>query len=180
MEKLPPRIFGAIGLIPSPSEAPNRLFVRVRAALIVIVSALGSGCFFIGDRGSERMPALVSQVGDDVLFDLPSSAGRPKSTTFEAIVVLRYPSTDRRLGGEERWRTQMDKRLFKEDPIVEWPVRYGQNIANSVQIVPAKKLEPGYYRLYLGVVLHDVDAQSGQERTLISEFSIDANLKLER
>jgi hypothetical protein len=180
MTELLGNILGSLRLPPSRRGAPDLLFVYVRAAIIVIVSALGSGCFFIGDRGPVTMPAIVSQVGDDILFDLPSSVGRPRSTTFEAIVILRYPAPDRRSGGEERWRMQMDKRLFKEDPILEWPMRYGQNIANTVQIVRAKKLEPGHYHLDLVVILRDVDGQNGGIRNLISDFSINKNLKLER
>lgn len=154
----------------------------VRMIIVVIVSIVGSGCFFyMGDPIPPRIPADISQVDGHIFFDLPSSS-TPSSTIFEEIIVLRIPESKRVADSEKVWHMRMDKRVFKDDPPMNWPMRYGQKIANTVELLAAKKLQPGSYRVDLVVVLDGPEGSNDSRgiKTLVSDFSIDKDFRLLR
>ena len=132
---------------------------------------------------SEAIIPSVTQVDNDILFDIPK-AKKPIATELSGIVVSRIVSIDRGthkpVAAEEVfWHVEMDRRQFKESPLIEWPIRYGQQITNASQHVPPKKIQPGRYRFSGSVRFVDPNVKDEDSRKYLPvEFSIDGDLRL--
>jgi hypothetical protein len=135
--------------------------------------------FKFGDRLPERITAVVSQPGDDIIFDLPASK-KPPITGLIEISVSRAPDLKDVAEREVFWHLRMDYRVFKDNPIIRWPMRYGETVANTALLVPAKKLRTGRYRFYADVSFANSDRsiQNDPAKVLLLEFLIDDQLRL--
>jgi hypothetical protein len=164
---------------------PSRRFaylLSVLALALFLLPALALAFFAVfklGDRLPERITAVVSQPGDDIIFDLPASE-KPPITVLIDIIVSRVPDLKDVSEQEVFWHVRMDRRVFTDNPIIRWPVRYGETVANAALIVPAKKLRTGRYRFDAGVSFANSDGsmQNDPAKVLLLEFLIDDQLRL--
>jgi hypothetical protein len=154
----------------------SRAFVKLLMVLFGIAISLTG--LALGRSELETIESTVSQANDVILFDLPRSRKVPETTTLVDLIVYRvsdgHPST------EIFWHVKADNRIFKPPKIV-WPIRYGQTFANTVEVVPAKALLPGRYSFDAAVIVkNDDDSAAPDYKVLLSQFSIDQKLILEK
>jgi hypothetical protein len=147
--------------------------------MIVVVWTLYSSSL-LGGRLPEFITPVITQLGDDIIFDLPSSMKKPPVTILREVIVSRKPDQDQTSEPEIFWHVRMDRRVIKADPLIRWPIRYGDKIPNAVEAVAAKKWRPGRYLLDVGVIFESEDGSRSDDadKFLLQEFSIDNNLRL--
>jgi|SRR5215471_7913093 len=156
----------------------RRLTLSAQTSLIICFvlagSILCSGCSYL-----ESIELVVAQVGNNVVFDVPADK-KSLTAALSDIVVSRIADADhgtqtptKQSAAEVFWHVRMDTLVFKDHFFADWPIRYGQQIAHAAQNVPAKKLQPGRYRVHGSVVDYN-----GGFVSLRVEFLIDSDLKL--
>jgi hypothetical protein len=147
---------------------------------IVVVWTLYSSSL-LGGRFPELITPIITQLGDDIIFDLPSSK-KPSVTILRDVIVSRKPDQDQTSEPEIFWHVHMDRRIFKGDPLIRWPIRYGDQIPNAVEAVAARRWRPGRYVLDVSMIFENEDGSRSYdaEKLVLEEFSIDNNLRLQR
>ena len=154
--------------------------VSAAIPLILVGALFCSGCTLLPHPYGFITP-VVAQAGDEIVFDIPADR-RPAQTQFREVLVTRFgdaTASPKRTAAGAFWAMQMNIYQFKVEPVVDWPIRYGRPIANTVTTVPARKLVPGRYRFSGSVEFVGPDIERfGGYKILIVEFSIGTDQRL--
>jgi hypothetical protein len=153
--------------------------------LVFIGVFLFPGCVFFLPPRWDSATVIVTQNGDRIVFDIPEE-NKQAVTQLAEIMVVRLSEEVRaeeppasKARDQVFWHAHQHIRMFKDPPVVTWPLRYGEQVANVYQQTPAEKLRPGRYSVEIWVDALAPDMRRlGRPLRATAEFSIGPDLKL--